>query len=141
MPLVLLNHCLQAPSWHELFDSALNTAFALADRQIMQKYLLILFFVAIALSASAEYRVFELIISKKTKDGKLQPVRSVTHSLDPIQYPEYYPLNPDEIISYVNTWMCRGNTSQFKPYCPNPKKSTQPLTANQRSPAANQPKK
>lgn len=102
----------------------------------MQKILIFSFLAIIAMSASAEYRVFELIISKKIKDGKLQPVRTVTHTLDPIQFPEYYPLNTDEIISYVNTWMCRGNTSQFKPYCPNPK-----LTQNLRTPANTQPKK
>lgn len=65
----------------------------------------------------AEYRAFELVIT-----DSLTGTERIEHSnLDPIQYKRFYPLGPGEKVTYRATWMCRGNTSQFKPICLNPK--------------------
>lgn len=82
----------------------------------------------------AEYRVFLLKISKKapqspntaadkTKSPAEESFRLVESTLDPNQYPYYYPITQDEIVTYVDTWRCFGNTSDFKELCPNPKKN------------------
>ena len=64
-------------------------------------------------SAHAEYRAFELVIYNSTSGQE----RVVISNLDPRQYRKYFPVKLDEAISYRNTWMCRGNTSNFKPIC------------------------
>jgi hypothetical protein len=47
-------------------------------------------------------------------------VREFPSTLDPLQYPTYHPLGPNQYVVYVDTWKCRGRTSE-KPLCPNPK--------------------
>jgi hypothetical protein len=74
--------------------------------------------------AHAEYRVFTLII----QNAQTKEIRTVTSTLDPLQYPSYYPLNPDEKVSYTETWRCFGRTGDFAAYCPNPK--AQPASEN-----------
>jgi hypothetical protein len=74
--------------------------------------------------AHAEYRTYRLQV---TKDDK--PVREVVATLDHVQYPEYYPLNANEKIEYVESWMCWGRTEAFEPPCTNPNADRQP--ANQ----------
>lgn len=64
----------------------------------------------------AEYRAFVL----KITNNKTNTNRFVESTLDPEQYKTIYPLNPDEKISYVNTWRCPGRTDQFKIICPEP---------------------
>jgi hypothetical protein len=66
--------------------------------------------------AHAEYRAFELVIVDSTTGQE----RVVLSTLDPNQYRGYYPVKPDEKITYRQTWRCRGNTSGFKPICPKP---------------------
>ena len=69
--------------------------------------------------AFAEYRAFELVIvNSTTGEDRVQ-----LSNLDPLQYRRYYPVKPDESVTYRQTWMCRGNTSHFKRICPNPKES------------------
>ena len=72
------------------------------------------------IEASAEYRVFTLMITN-TKTGEN---RQLDSTLDPLQYISFYPLKADETIHYTQTWRCRGNTSHFKVYCPQPEKRT-----------------
>ena len=67
--------------------------------------------------ASAQYRAFELVITDPTTGRE----RVEISTLDPLQYRQYHPTKPEEQISYRATWMCKGNTSNFKPICPNPK--------------------
>lgn len=64
----------------------------------------------------AEYRVFELVI-RNTEDNS---EKIVVSTLDPIQYTDYYPVRPQEIVLYRETWMCYGATA-FKKTCPNPR--------------------
>ena len=68
--------------------------------------------------ASAEYRVFTLMITN-TKTGENKQFDS---TLDPEQYQTFYPLKADETISYTQTWRCKGRTSDFKVHCPQPEK-------------------
>lgn len=72
--------------------------------------------------ALAEYRAFELKISKRDAQGKPDPekFRLVLSTLDPLQYYGYYIVREDEVVQYTRTWMCRGRTDE-KPICPDPK--------------------
>lgn len=69
---------------------------------------------------AAEYRTFELRIDDTIKNKS----RTVTGTLDHLQYPRYFPLQKGEVAVYVDSWMCKGNTSNFKPTCKKP----EPLT-------------
>lgn len=81
---------------------------------------LIPFIVIIPSSLLAEYRVFQLqLINNENK-----VLRDFQSTLDPLQYPSYFPLSPGIKIQYTKTWMCPENTSNFKPICPDPKSST-----------------
>lgn len=66
--------------------------------------------------ASAEYRAFELRID----DTEKSKTRIVISVLDHLQYPHYYPLNKNETIAYVDSWMCFENMSNFRKPCPKP---------------------
>jgi hypothetical protein len=78
---------------------------------------IILFSLFIAAAAKAEYRAFELVIANKVTGTE----RIVLSSLDPDQYRGYHALDPNETITYRDTWMCRGNTSD-KQICPKPER-------------------
>ncbi len=67
-------------------------------------------------TAQAEYRVFELVIQNTETNSE----RVIIHNLDPLQYPGYYDLGPNEVVLYRDTWMCWGDTSYNKNYCPKP---------------------
>ena len=75
---------------------------------------------------AAEYRVFLLEI----KNNKTQDVRLVESTLDPHQYPRYYPLQANENITYQQTWRCFGRTGGLQPHCPNPKAQSPAPSAN-----------
>ncbi len=66
--------------------------------------------------AQAEYRAFELVV----RDAEGKEKRKILSNLDPLQYPGYYSLAPGERLEYTQTWMCIGDTSNFRPVCPNP---------------------
>ncbi len=101
----------------------------------------------LSLSALAEYRVFQLKIYKEAKSNsqdtsrvpQAQPgvpsqgqpadlpqeegVKIFLSNMDPQQYVGYYPLEKDEKIKYIATWMCRGRTNG-KDYCQDPRLKT-----------------
>lgn len=67
--------------------------------------------------AHAEYRMFTLkITNKNTQDYRL-----VDSTLDPLQYPYYYPVQKNEIVQYTDTWRCYGGTGGEQAPCQNPK--------------------
>jgi hypothetical protein len=75
-----------------------------------------------ALTARAEYRVYILNIEDSTTGQS----RTVTTTLDDLQYPGYYPVRSSEVVSIAETWMCRYTRSDFsqdpeQKYCPNPR--------------------
>jgi hypothetical protein len=73
-------------------------------------------------SAHAEYRAFELVIVDSTTGQE----RVVVTTLDPNQYRMYYPAKFDDKITYRRTWRCKGNTSYYKPICPQPDQPSLP---------------
>ncbi|MBC7420299.1 MAG: hypothetical protein H7328_06175 [Bdellovibrio sp.] len=77
-----------------------------------------------SLPSQAEYRVFVL----QLVNSKTNVVRQIQTTLDPEQYETYYPHSPDEKLTYVQTWRCRGRTDFLKPHCTPPQK---PLTKAQ----------
>lgn len=90
---------------------------------------LVLFFNTIVFAfcniARAEYRVFELVI----RDPLTNQSRTVISTLDDIQYPEYYHLNPNEQIQIQATWMCWKRSDYFQKPCPNPRALPPPQPA------------
>lgn len=93
-------------------------------------------------SASAEYRVFLLKISKKIAPPATNPSpadtapapsedRILESTLDPEQYRSYYPIKDDEQISYIDTWRCYGRTDGGAPHCPKPQRQPSSATNNQ----------
>ncbi len=69
--------------------------------------------------ALAEYRAFWLKIDHAEKKS----FRAEISSLDPLQYPSYYPLNSGETIVYIDTWMCKGRTGPLEKPCRSPRES------------------
>ena len=76
--------------------------------------------------AQAEYRVFNLVIT----NTKTNTSRTVTSTLDPHQYPLYNPVEPGEVVSYIQTWRCFGRTGDFQEFCPDPKAQSPAQPAN-----------
>ena len=77
----------------------------------------------VATKAQAEYRVFLLKISQRESGnptGEETNSRLLTSTLDPVQYRGYYTVKENEVISYVDTWMCKGRTNS-RPLCENPR--------------------
>ena len=69
----------------------------------------------------ADYRVYELKITKQeTGDVKL-----VKSTLDHMQYPSYNPVDKNEFVTYVQSWKCKWNFSNFSDFCANPKATNQ----------------
>jgi hypothetical protein len=97
-------------------------------------FLLVLFLLFNYGVSHAEYRVFLLHIT----NTQTQDVRLVESTLDPIQYPRYYPVQSYERVTYTETWRCYGRTGNFQPYCPNPKAAPAAESQSQsRAPATN----
>ncbi len=84
----------------------------------MRQTSIIFFILAFSIMACSEYRVFKLqFTNAKTKQS-----RQIQSTLDPEQFKSVYPLHPDETVTYVQTWRCRGNTDQYKAHCQSPEK-------------------
>lgn len=82
----------------------------------MRHFKLIILILLLPITSISEYRAFELNIINKT-DGT---IRKVYSTLDHIQYPQYYPLQKDEVAEYADSWMCWENTEMYKPLCQKP---------------------
>ncbi|MBC7467145.1 MAG: hypothetical protein H7256_14240 [Bdellovibrio sp.] len=82
----------------------------------MKRWLLFYLAIATALSAQADYRIFKLQFTNK----KTKAIRTMESTLDPEQYKSIYGSNPDETLTYVQTWRCWGRTDWFKPHCQSP---------------------
>ncbi|MBX7231619.1 MAG: hypothetical protein K1X29_05990 [Bdellovibrionales bacterium] len=76
-------------------------------------------FILLISQGNCEYRAFELRILNSTLGNS---EKTVVSTLDPLQYPGYFPLEANEKVHYVTSWRCRGNTSQFKKICDKPRK-------------------
>jgi hypothetical protein len=80
----------------------------------------LLIFIAVfflSLSARAEYRAFLLAVT----NTQTSSTRTVTTTLDDIQYRAYYPLHKFEAVSIQATWMCWERGGEGTHYCPNPR--------------------
>lgn len=86
------------------------------------------FALLLSLSAYGEYRAFELVISNKVTGAE----RIVLSALDPDQYRGYHALDPNETITYRDTWMCKGNTAnKEQQICPKPDRPARPMKPSQ----------
>ena len=75
-------------------------------------------------SSIAEYRAFELLI----EDTQTGAQRTVVSTMDHLQYSTYYPLNKNETVRYVRSWMYWGTTDYHQSICNEPERNV----ANQR---------
>ncbi len=71
--------------------------------------------------AHAEYRAYELSIENLDTGT----TRTVTSTLDHIQYARYYHVYSNEVVYYVDSWMCWDNTGQ-RPICAKPEPGPAP---------------
>lgn len=78
---------------------------------------LLLAFFVLSSSSYAEYRVFML----QFLDANGKVLREFPSTLDPLQYPGYHPLAKGTQLFYTDTWICPGNTADFKPLCSSPR--------------------
>ena len=78
-----------------------------------------LLFLLISHTASAEYRVFSLVIT----NSQTKNIKQIETTLDPDQYRSIYLLGQNESITYVETWKCLGRTNFFKNHCAQSEKS------------------
>jgi hypothetical protein len=91
----------------------------------MRTFLLFSFLATLS-QVQAEYRVYVLEIeSPSPTAGEPPQKRTVQSTLDPEQYKGYYPVGSNETIRYTETWLCRGRTSHFQDFCPNPSQKAQ----------------
>lgn len=67
---------------------------------------------------------------------KMATARQIQTTLDPEQFKTIYPLNEGESLSYVDTWMCKGRTDDFRPHCDKPVKPAPVATFLDRGPAS-----
>ena len=99
----------------------------------MHQAFFILLLTVLMNTANAEYRVFMLQVTGP--DGVVS--KSFPSTLDPEQYRLYHPLPAAMKLSYQETWMCKGNTQDFKALCSNPNPPIE--DANKTKPNVEQP--
>jgi hypothetical protein len=85
--------------------------------------LFLILFLLFAQAVFAEYRAFQLQITKQTEKGP-EVLKTFISTLDPDQYKDFYLLNEGEQITYIDTWMCFGRTDQHTPTCPSPRSTS-----------------
>ena len=83
----------------------------------MRLFFVTLTLIFIPLSATAEYRAFELAITNTTTGN----VRKVITNLDHYQYAGYNSVGSDETVQIAATWMCWKRSDWMQGICPNPK--------------------
>ena len=81
----------------------------------MRLLLFVIYYLSLAQTCFAEYRVFLLRITNPTGEVQLRP-----STLDPLQYKTYFPTPDGAIVTYDDTWMCRGRTDNL-PLCESPR--------------------
>jgi len=81
---------------------------------MMHFFLIYLFFYSQL--SFAEYRAFTLLIT----NNKLGTNKQFDSTLDPDQYKFFFPITSDETIHYIDTWLCKGNTSRLDQICTKP---------------------
>ncbi|MGI4992956.1 hypothetical protein ACRXCV_10015 [Halobacteriovorax sp. GFR7] len=90
--------------------------------------------VAITLSASAEYRVYQYMVSSRLNPrGPASVV--ITSTLDPNSYVKYHGGNRSIRVNLLNTWMCKGHTGG-DPICDAPLAKLMDTTTPQDNPEA-----
>ena len=93
--------------------------------QLLLKVLITQTIVWSPLLAHAEYRAFLLEIV----DPDDQVIRTVSTTLDHFQYPVYHPLNSNERIRMVKSWMCWERSDHYSPLCEPPEQLPLPRLA------------
>ena len=86
----------------------------------MMRLSFFLIIICFKLCSFADYRVFVLEI-KNTTSNEIKTIKS---TLDPEQFVTVFPIERDQIITYVETWRCTGNTNNFRSFCINPNSQT-----------------
>lgn len=78
----------------------------------------ILFAIVLGVSAQAEYRVYQYMVSSRlTSESPASVI--ITSTLDPNSYVMYHGGNRSIRVNLMNTWLCKGHTGN-KPTCAAP---------------------
>lgn len=76
----------------------------------------------ITFSALAEYRVYQYIVKNKIDTTDEVKANIITSTLDPTTYMAYNGGSNLINVNLLRTWLCPGNTGQYKETCESPYK-------------------
>jgi hypothetical protein len=85
----------------------------------MMKKLLLITLLSTSLSALAEYRVYQFVVTNKIKIENSPKGHMVTSTLDPISYVSYHGGESLLAVDLLRTWVCPGHTAH-KEICQSP---------------------
>lgn len=105
----------------------------LSNLKLIQKiiytiFVLIVSYLFIIDYANAEYRVFQFYVKPKIQIQDENQAYLVTSSLDPKSYLYYHGGTNSLEVDTVRTWICPGNTGNYKEYCKSPYQKVLELT-------------
>jgi hypothetical protein len=93
--------------------------------------LILFIFILITIdNSNAEYRVYQFYVKSKNPIKEDNQAHLVTSSLDPIGYSQYHGGRDSLNIDLMRTWICPGNTGNYKEYCKSPYQKVLELTKN-----------
>lgn len=75
------------------------------------------------------------------KDQNPNQITYVKSSLDPIQYRGYYHVSEKAIITYEDTWRCKGRTGGLEPICKSPKEIAKEKESQDQKPKTESPER
>ena len=86
------------------------------------KIILTIIFLASISFAHAEYRVYQYIVKNNIENESSTKTNLITSTLDPTTYQAYNGGSNLVAVDLLRTWICPGNTGQFKQTCDSPYK-------------------
>lgn len=81
----------------------------------MNKFLSVSIFLALTVSAQAEYRVYQYYVRSKVANINPANATLVTSTLDPLSYAAYNGGVNSVEVNLLRSWICFGNTSKKAP--------------------------
>lgn len=85
------------------------------------RYPILILMIIMSFSASAEYRVYQYIVSNKIQTTSDAPKSNIVlSSLNPVSFISYHGGKGLVNVDLVRTWMCSGYTGDNKKYCQSP---------------------
>ena len=87
----------------------------------MIKKTIFILLLSLSFTVQAEYRAYQYLVTNKIQTASDQPnSKLITTTLSPRSYLSYNGGKQLIKIELVRTWICPGDTSNFKNICPSP---------------------